>query len=339
MNLQRLCEGLRASRGFAHKRDIAEVMGTLTRSLPAMAQSTVRVGDDCAAIPLDDGSGHLLFAMEGFVEDFVERMPWFAGYCGVMVNVSDIAAMGGRPLAVVDALWSAGAEAGRPIVEGLAAASERYGVPIVGGHSNHRSERSQLAVAIVGRAKRLLTSFDACAGDALVAAIDLRGAWQEPWPYWNASTEAPAERLRGDLELLPQLAEQGLCRAAKDISMAGALGTLLMLLECSGVGARVSIDRIPRPVAIPPGDDGALLRWLTAFPSYGFVLSVDPGAVDDVLERFTVRGIAAAEIGCIAPGSRLVLEHDGASALLWDHAIDPFICAPRTATVGEAAHA
>jgi selenophosphate synthetase-related protein len=69
-------------------------------------------------------------------------MPWFAGYCGVMVNVSDIYAMGGRPLAVVDALWSAGAETARPLLEGLAEASRRYGVPIVGGHSNHKSARA-----------------------------------------------------------------------------------------------------------------------------------------------------------------------------------------------------
>lgn len=340
MNVQRLCGALRASRGFAHKRDIADVMGTLTRALPALAASPVAVGDDCAAIPLDDGSGtQLLFAMEGFVEDFVERMPWFAGYCGVMVNVSDIAAMGGRPLAVVDALWSAGAQAGRPILEGLAAAAARYGVPIVGGHSNHRSERSQLAVAIVGKATALLTSFDARPGDTLVAAIDLRGHWQEPYPYWNASTEAPAQRLRDDLALLPEFAERGLCLAAKDISMAGTLGTALMLLECSGVGAHIDVARIPRPPAVALDDDAALLRWLVAFPSYGFVLSVRPQALAEVLARFAARGIAAAAVGHVEPGSALTLEGGGARSLLWDHAAEPFIGAPHAAAPAEAANA
>lgn len=341
MNVQQLCEALRATRGFAHKRDISDVMGTLARSLPAMASSPVPVGDDCAAIPLDDGSGgHLLFAMEGFVEDFVEHMPWFAGYCGVMVNVSDIAAMGGRPVAIVDALWSAGAEAGRPILEGLAAASERYGVPIVGGHSNHRSQRSQLAVAIVGKAGKLLTSFDARPGDTLIVAIDLRGHWQEPYPYWNASTEAPAQRLRDDLALLPDLAQAGLCRAAKDISMAGTLGTALMLLECSGVGACIDVGCIPHPPSISFDEDAALLRWLSAFPSYGFVLSVRPDFVAEVLERFDARGIAAAPVGQVDAGSVLSLTHRRATAALWDHADEPFICAARAAAPhGEAAHA
>ena len=116
MNAQALCEALRASRGFSHKRDLASVMRQLARALPA----DVAVGDDCAAMA--DGDGHLLFAIEGFVDEFVERMPWFAGYCGVMVNVSDIYAMGGRPLAVVDALWSAGAETAAPLLDGLAEA-------------------------------------------------------------------------------------------------------------------------------------------------------------------------------------------------------------------------
>ena len=65
----------------------------------------------------------LRFAIEGLVEDFVAAMPWFAGYSAVMVNLSDIAAMGGRHIAVVDAIWSAGAEQAEPILQGMAAAS------------------------------------------------------------------------------------------------------------------------------------------------------------------------------------------------------------------------
>jgi AIR synthase-related protein len=321
MNAPALCEALRASRGFAHKRDISAVMRQLRPSLP----EHIAVGDDCAAIA--DGDGHLLFAIEGFVDEFVERMPWFAGYCGVMVNVSDIYAMGGRPIAVVDALWGAGADAAAPLLDGLAEASRRYGVPIVGGHSNYRSARGQLAVAIVGRARKLLTSFAARPGDALVMAIDLRGAWQEPYPYWNCSTEAPADRLRGDLEVLPLLAEDGLCDAAKDISMAGALGTTLMLLECSKVGARIAVDSIPRPAALDLADAAALLRWLSSFPSYGFVLSVRPQHVDAVLARFHARDIGCAVVGEVLAHPQVSLLHRGGEALLWDIAAEPFITA------------
>jgi AIR synthase-related protein len=328
MNARALCDALRASRGFAHKRDISDVMRRLAPALPP----GIAVGDDCAAIP--DGEGHLLFAIEGFVDDFVERMPWFAGYCGVMVNVSDIYAMGGRPLAVVDALWSAGAGQGAPVLDGLMEASSRYGVPIVGGHSNHKAARAQLAVAVVGRARKLMTSFDARPGDALVMAVDLRGAWQEPYPYWNASTGAPAERLRADLEVLPGLAEEGLCDAAKDISMAGAVGTALMLLECSRVGARLDTAAMPRPDATAIDDEAALLRWLCAFPSYGFVLSVRPQNVAPVLNRFRAREIACAVVGEVHALPQVTLRHRGEETLLWDLAATPFITAGEGARHG-----
>jgi AIR synthase-related protein len=269
MSVAELVAALRETRGFRHKTDISGVISTLARHLPrgmnGLAQA-VKIGDDCAAIA--DGDGYLLFAIEGMVSDFVRDMPWFAGYSSVMVNVSDIYAMGGRPLAVVDALWSDGLQAAEDVLTGMAAASTAYGVPIVGGHSNARSDHAQLAVSIVGRANKLLSSFDARPGDRVMMAVDLRGRFEDPDPFWNASVGAPAGRLRGDLELLPIIAEQGLCDTAKDISMAGTLGTALMMLECSGAGATIELDRIPAPAGVPR------LRWLSAFPSFGFLMSV-----------------------------------------------------------------
>ena len=333
--MAQLCSALRAGRGFVHKRDIGDVLGQLAGALPGGTQDlaqAVGVGDDCAAIA--DGDGYLLFAIEGFMEDFVQAQPWFAGWSGVMVNLSDIAAMGGRPIAVVDALWSHGAEPGAQVLQGLAAASQRYGVPIVGGHSNNRAPRGQLAVAVLGRANRLLTSFNARPGDVLVMAIDLRGAYEEPNPFWNAATSAPAARLRADLELLPALAEDGMADAAKDISMAGAVGTALMLLEGSQVGATIDVSAIPRPPGVP------LQRWLQTFPSFGFVLSLRPDKATAVLERFAARGIAAAAVGEVSATSQLWLRDGRDLALLWDLTSDSFIGA-RTPTVedAEAAHA
>lgn len=332
LSLEDLTAALLRGRGLAHKRDISEVVGALQRALPtttSAAPAAVPIGDDCAAIA--DGDGYLLFAIEGFVEDFVARLPWFAGYCGVMVNVSDIYAMGGRPIAVVDALWSRGSETSQPVLDGLSTASARYGVPVVGGHTNQQSAQGQLAVAIVGRARRLLTSFNARPGDRLVMAIDLRGGFVEPHPYWNASTEAPAERLRADLEVLPGLAEDGLCDAAKDISMAGAIGTTLMLLDCSRVGAVIDIDAIPRPQ-----DQTPLLRWLQAFPSYGFVLSVRPEQVDAVRQRFASRGIANAVVGTVTADPQVRLRRGGNTSLFWDVSAQTLILPQHFA---EAAHA
>ncbi|MFT4045252.1 MAG: sll0787 family AIR synthase-like protein [Solimonas sp.] len=308
--LSELIAGLRNSRGVAAKRDIAAAMGALGIADPSAA---VPVGDDCAALP--DGDGHLLFAIEGFLNEFVARDPWFAGWCGVMVNVSDIAAMGGRPLAVVDAVWSRDTRRMQPILDGMAAASRAFGVPVVGGHSGASAAQEQLSVAIIGRASKLLTSFDARPGDALLVAVDLRGAYREPFPHWNAATAAAPQRLRGDLELLPQLAEDGLCRAAKDISQAGVLGTALMLLECSGVGATLDVRRVPRPPQAP------LARWLLqTFPSYGYLLAVPDVYVAEVTARFHARDLACAAVGRCDGTRQLRLRAHGDARLAWDFA-------------------
>ncbi|MDP3290022.1 MAG: AIR synthase-related protein, partial [Methyloversatilis sp.] len=209
------------------------------------------------------------------------------------------------------------------VLDGMAAASARYGVPIVGGHSNHRAAHGQLAVAILGRAKKLITSFDAQPGDQLILAVDLRGAYEEPYPYWNASTGAPAERLRGDIELLPLLAEAGLCDAGKDVSMAGLIGTALMLLECSKAGAIIDLNAVPRPDGVP------LLRWLLSFPSFGYLLAVRPADADSVIARFGERDIAAARIGRVTVSPEVWLTQQHERALLWNVAEQPFILAAR----------
>ncbi|WP_375408066.1 sll0787 family AIR synthase-like protein [uncultured Methylobacterium sp.] len=313
-DLAEIARMIRDGQGVAHKRDIDAVIGRLGLGDRG---ATVSLGDDCAAI--SDGDGFLLFAIEGFMDGFVAADPYFAGFCGVMVNVSDIAAMGGRPIAVVDALWSRDQGHADPVLAGLRAGAATYGVPVVGGHSNTRNEAEHLAVAILGRAKRLLTSFDAKPGDVLVAAIDLRGRFRDPHPYWDAATGAPPERLRGDVAVLAEIAEDGLSQAAKDISMAGLVGTALMLLECSGVGAAIRLDRIPRPDGIP------LARWLTAFPSYGYLLSVSPDRLGSVLDRFAARGIAAEAIGSVDASRVVRIAQAGAEAVVWDFALSPLI--------------
>lgn len=316
--LANLALRIRQGSGLAHKRDIARVM----QHLPRHAGAEIVVGDDCAAIPDDDG--YLLLASEGYLNDFVASQPWFAGYCGVMVNVSDIYAMGGRPIAVVDAIWSNGENQAKPILDGLATAAKVYGVPVVGGHSNLRNDAPQLSVAILGRAKRLLSSFAAKPEQILLAAIDLRGHFREPYLWWDASTGAPPERLRQDLELLPTLAETDLCASAKDISNAGVIGTLLMLLECSGLGGLIDINAIPRPADID------LERWLRCFPSYGFVLSVDAVDCAAVIELFKQRGIACAAIGRTDYSGLLRLKAGDEEQLLWDLNSESLIgCGPK----------
>lgn len=314
---------VRESRGLHHKADIAPVI----RRLGIGAGDGVAVGDDAAAIP--DGDGHLLLAIEGFVEDFVTADPWFAGYCGVMVNVSDIWAMGGRPIAVVDAVWSEGEAAAVPLLAGMREAARRYRVPVVGGHSNLRASGGQLAVAILGRAARPVTSFAASPGETILVATDLAGRFRDPFPWWDASTGATDAHIDALSTVLPDLAEAGLLTAAKDISMAGVVGTAIMLAEASEVGMAIDLDALP----MPAGE--SIERWLTAFPSFGFVMTALPEHAEAVIARFAHAGVACAEVGRTAADDAITIAHASDSALVWHRAAALTGCHP----AGERTHA
>ena len=277
----------------------------------------ILLGDDCAAIA--DGTGYLLLAAEGILPALVTSDPWFAGWCGVLVNVSDIYAMGGRPIAVVDAIWSQTREQAEPILAGMVAAAQRFNVPIVGGHSNGHSPYDALAVAILGRAQTLLSSFTAQPGDRLLLLSDFAGQAHPRYPFWDAATQADGDILRGKLNLLPELAERGLCDTAKDISMGGILGTTLMLLETSKVGACLRLDHIP----VPPGL--TLETWLISFPSYGFILSVRPAQVAPIQGLAKDLNLVCADIGNVTPGTALGLQDGATRVPFWDLATEPLM--------------
>ncbi len=315
--LESLATQLHHTLGILHKQDIQPAARTLhnVSSFAGASTNAIRLGDDCAAIP--DGEGYLLLAAEGILPQLVATEPWFAGWCAVLVNVSDVYAMGGRPIAVVDALWSTVPTAAEPLLAGMQAAAQVYNVPIVGGHTNGHSPYAALSVAILGRAQRLITSFDAQPGDRLLVATNFRGQAHPRYPFWDAATAASPPQLRDDLALLPHLAETGLCNAGKDISMGGMVGTLLMLLETSGCGAVLDIDRVPCPPNLP------LERWLVSFPSYGFLLSVRPERVAAVQSCFQQRDLVCAVVGTVEPTSVLRLRSGDESLAFWDLAQTP----------------
>lgn len=285
-------------------------------------------GDDTAAIRC--GDHYQLLAIEGMLPAFVESSPWFAGWSAVMANVSDIAAMGGRPSAVVNAYWHHDEHQAGELLRGIHDACQAYGLLMVGGHTHQGvNANAGLAVAITGIARCLLSTLHVAPGQVLAMAVDLGGRWHSGEPYWKAFESRSGERLRSQLDVLPRLAEGGLLAAAKDISNAGLLGTLLMMLEPSGCGATLELDALPRP------DDGDLLRWLQAFPSYGFLLTLPENAWGDVRTAFALEGLTCARIGRIDRSACLRIEQGGESMEFWNFAARPFTGFTQSSTASE----
>lgn len=308
--LTSLAARLHQSLSLLQKQDIQ----TASQALNIGNGAQILLGDDCAAIP--DGDGYLLLAAEGMLPILVDTDPWFAGWSAIMVNVSDIYAMGGKAIAVVDTLWSDRLD-NKALWAGMKAASEAYNVPIVGGHTNCHSPYKALSVAILGRAKQLISSFKAQPGDLLLVAVDLQGTSHPQYNFWNAATTASPVQLRENLAILPHLAENGLCDAGKDISMGGIIGTLLMLLETSNCGAVLNLDAIPCP------EELSLERWLVSFPSYGFLLSVRPDNVAAVKSCFRKHSLVCEVVGEVQQDQKLLLTSATESVVFWDLSTQP----------------
>jgi hypothetical protein len=307
-DLSELATSLRRSRALRAKQDIKPVAHALCRQ-----NTDIRNGDDAAAIP--DRDGYTLIAAEGMLPSFVQDEPWFAGFCAVMTNVSDVAAMGGRPTAIVDVLFAGQDDAHtRTLLDGLTAGADTFGVPVVGGHTTRSHGAPYLCAAIVGRASRLITSFDAEPGDVVIACVDLRGRFRGNSSHFDAVSGVASTRVRAQLELLPELAEAGLVHAGKDISMAGLVGTLLMLLETSGCGATLDLAAVPAPHSALSEP----LRWLQAFPSFGYLLVARPRDVAEVINRATAFGVQAAAVTQLHGGTTLDLRYQAEQVRYWD---------------------
>ncbi|GAB7531455.1 hypothetical protein PS3A_38670 [Pseudomonas sp. 3A(2025)] len=268
-------------------------------------------GDDTAAIRC--GDQYQLLAIEGMLPAFVEQAPWFAGWSAVMANVSDITAMGGRATAVVNAYWHHDSAAAAEVLAGIRAACAAYGLIMAGGHTSQApGNPAALAVAITGWARTLLSTLHVAPGQIIAMAVDLDGQWHGDAPYWKAFENDTPQRLRDKLEVIPRLAEAGLLHAAKDISNAGILGTLLMLLEPTGHGAVIDLLTLPRPAQT------SLERWLQVFPSYGFVLTLATEDFATVQAAFAFEGLACACIGKVDDSACLTVSLDHEQAPFWD---------------------
>lgn len=317
--LEELITALRAAPAWQRKREIEVLAGELMTSPPLIEGRPVLVGDDTAAI--DTGEGYLLLAAEVMYPPLVRADPYLAGKYAILANVNDIYAMGGYPLALVDVILATGTEEAAAILRGLRDGCARYDVALVGGHLTAAGDTTSVAACILGRTKKLLSSFEVEPGDILLHATNLRGEFHPQFRFWNCSAHLSDADLRRDLAILPAIAEAGWCRAGRDVSMGGIFGSLLMLLELSGLGAVIDLETVPQPA----GTEDRYLDWLLAFPSYGFILAVPPEHVAAVQAVFAARAITCAAIGQATVNRQVVLRQNDRAATLWNLAAEPFI--------------
>lgn len=317
MRIADIVQELRSYRGVTRKAEISSVAGDLLTMPEGSVIATY--AEDAAAIEMDGQI--LLLAADGIMEDLVRKDPFWAGYCSVLVNVNDIAAMGGAPLALVDIMSCGDPGMRKELARGMREASEKTGVPIVGGHLHPDTSYCAIDVAVLGETDRahLILSSGARPGDSIMFIMDLEGSFTPGFPYsWDTTTtKDPGDVRRG---MMTMHAIAPMVTAGKDISNPGSVGTLGMLLEASGRGGRVDLDALPRPGGVE------LLQWLKAYQGCGFVLTAEKGNVESIISECSRRGLEAAECGSVEDDACLFLRAGGEEAKVFDFSRDTLGC-------------
>lgn len=314
MNLAKIVKEIREFEGVTRKKPIADLINIFQSVRSEYANAVVDFGDDAAVIDIG-GEDYILFAADGIWGRLVNASPWWAGYTSVLVNVNDIAAMGGKPVAMVNVLSSDDKHACKELLRGIRDGIAKFGVPMVGGHLHPDTPYTSLSVAIIGTVKRgcEIRSGTAGAGDSIIAAYDMGGKVGPNSPYsFDSTTMKEPEAVREKYKVMQGLGERKLVTAGKDISNPGLIGTLGMLLETSKKGARVDLEKIPAPENID------FIQWLKVHPATGFIVTVLPENEPEVVRLFESAGYTAANIGIVEDTSRLEICYKNECATVFD---------------------
>lgn len=144
--IEHIAKMIREYPGIKRKNIIHKIVNSLFMdSYPNIAAAK---GEDAAAI--DVGDEYILFAADGIMESLVTANPYYAGYFAVLVNVSDIAAMGGHALGMVDIISIANEDICNDIIHGIKDGIKKFNVPIVGGHVHPDCHYNAIDISIVG---------------------------------------------------------------------------------------------------------------------------------------------------------------------------------------------
>ncbi len=314
MNLNALVDSVRSYDGITRKNFIRGATSILDDTYNIAGRTALGFGDDASAIDIGNDT-LLLMAADGMWGRLMEGDPRWAGYCSVLVNVNDIAAMGGIPMGMTNVISINNKEICNEIMLGIKEGVEKFGVPMVGGHIHPDTPYTALDVSITGIVSKndVITSCGAKVGDRVIVAVDLDGRQHPSFPLnWDSTTHKTPELVQLQISVMNNIAKKHLLTAGKDISNPGILGTLGMLLEASEVGATVELEKIPRNSTVNWEE------WLKLYPGSGFVLTAEEENVEECIKMLEEVNITSRVAGHIIEEKKLYLTHKNQQKVVFD---------------------
>jgi len=293
------------------------------------------IGDDCAILHPPKGHELLVttdFTLEGshFRRDW--HPPESVGHRTLARGLSDLAAMGARPLAAflslalpIEMLTTRARQAWlESFFAGLRTLAQQHQVPLAGGDTSESPCGLVLAdIVLIGSAPagRALRRSGGRAGDALYVTGDLGGAAAELAAMQRRATKSkskstlPRMPAPNQLDAHPQMFPQpripvglALLRrrlATATIDLSDGLSTdLAHLCRESSVGAEVSVAALPiHPLALESGPGNAIDLALHGGEDYELLFAAPPTAR---VPR-TLAGVRVTRIGSLERGNSITL--------------------------------
>ncbi len=284
----------------------------------------VGIGDDCAVLkPLP---GHELVVTTDFcLEGRHFRRDWHtaesAGYRCLARGLSDVAAMGARPLAAFlslalpkgfDEEWFAG------FMRGFEALAEEFGVELAGGDTSEAPGDGVLAdVVVIGTTERMksMRRVGARVGDGIFVTGTLGGSAAElaamsegrAWEFESRPQSFPEPRVTVGMAL----AKREIATACMDLSD-GISTDLRHLCEASKVRAAI------QPEALPLGDGATIEQALNGGEDYELLFTVMAG----VKVPKQIAGVTVTRVGTVVGGEGPLVAILGGEELEpggWEH--------------------
>lgn len=251
------------------------------------------IGDDCAVLPL--GGEALVFTSDLLTEGvhFLRHATSARELGGksLAVNLSDVAAMGARPVATLlsialppdaSGVWA------EEFMEGYRELSARFGTPLVGGDTTRSESGVTINVTAIGRSPltHLKRRRDARPGDALFVAGELGASGAGLRDLLAGHPDTPPARIHRNPQ--PQV-DEGIWLGARsevhammDLSD-GLASDLRHILDESVCGAEVELERIP----VAAGSD--LRTAACGGEDYKLLFTAAPTATRQLEEEFRAR--------------------------------------------------
>ncbi len=310
--LEKIVESIRNNKTILEKKELTPILTFIeANSFKNWDRIHSDIGEDSAAIKFNES--YILITTDRIRTEFVENFPYGAGFSSILVSIDDIYACGGVPLAASLIISYNDEDKGKKILEGICDASKKFHVPIVRGHTKVRGKNYELSSTMIGEINKddYISARNAQVEDNIILTVDYDGKVGKASKYYfDTVTFKSSEQVLKRREAMNIIAKKHLAHSSKDISNSGIFGTILQLIQYSGVGANVNINKINIPPILAELNY-TLDMYIKMYLTTSYILTAPKQNCDEIVEIFEHYGLTANIIGKIIKTKNLLRLNEG----------------------------